>query len=491
MKGLNMKLTTTNLTRLNLLCLTACAVAITATPLTAQVFSVLHEFAGVPTDGANPGCQLVLVGNTLYGTAQCGGNAYAGTPWGYGTVFKVNTDGTGYRTLYKITTQSFGNPLGLLLSGVTLYVAADGAGPVGGLFAVNTNGTGVRTLHVFSPMSGPNYTNSDGALYWGQGQLTLSGTIFALNTNGTGFTILHHFAPTSGSYTPGQFSTFVPPYTNSDGAFPFCGLLLSGDTLYGTTGAGGSSGWGTVFAINTNGTGFTNLHYFTGSDGGSPGIYGTLVLSGNTLYGGVGSGSAGSGTVFAINTDGTGFRTLYSFTAASGANATNSDGVGPCGLILSGNTLYGGTWGGGAWGNGTVFALNTDGTGFATLYSFTATSGAAYTNNDGASVVEPLVLSGNTLYGTTLGGGSTGGGTVFSLSFRPRLTIVPGGANVLLTWPTNYAGFDYTLYRVQWTTNLGSSAVWNTNCAAPVVVGHNNVVTCPSSGSQQFFRLSQ
>ena len=52
-------------------------------------------------------------------------------------------------------------------------------------------------------------------------------------------------------------------YSNSDGADPEAGLILSGNTLYGTADAGGSSGNGTVFAVNTDGTGFTNLHSFT------------------------------------------------------------------------------------------------------------------------------------------------------------------------------------------------------------------------------------
>jgi len=42
---------------------------------------------------------------------------------------------------------------------------------------------------------------------------------------------------------------------------------LSGSTLYGTTRLGGSSGSGTVFAVNTNGTGYTVLKNFTSSDG--------------------------------------------------------------------------------------------------------------------------------------------------------------------------------------------------------------------------------
>src|SRR6267154_5430154 len=55
------------------------------------------------------------------------------------------------------------------------------------------------------------------------------------------------------------------------GGVPYAGLILLGNTLYGTTTAGGSSGNGTVFAVNTNGSGFTNLYSFTGgNDGGVP-----------------------------------------------------------------------------------------------------------------------------------------------------------------------------------------------------------------------------
>src|SRR6266446_1372749 len=85
------------------------------------------------------------------------------------------------------------------------------------------------------------------------------------------FTTLYSFTATS---YPGYFDS-----TNSDGAYPQAGLTLSGNTLYGTALRGGSSGGGTVFAVNTDGTGFTNLHSFTttagngnysNSDGASP-----------------------------------------------------------------------------------------------------------------------------------------------------------------------------------------------------------------------------
>ena len=122
--------------------------------------------------------------------------------------------------------------------------------------------------------------------------------------------------------------------TNSDGANPHAALILSGNTLYGTADIGGNSDRGTVFAINTDGTGFTNLHSFTAlvnstnSDGANPEA--GLILSGNTLYGTAQyGGSSGNGTVFAINTDGTGFTNLHSFTASWSYSGTNSDGANP------------------------------------------------------------------------------------------------------------------------------------------------------------------
>ena len=149
-----------------------------------------------------------------------------------------------------------------------------------------------------------------------------------------------------------------------------------------------------MFAVNSDSTGFTVLYSFTGgSDGGGPSA--GLILSGDTLYGTAGGGgSSRSGTVFKVNTDGTGFATLHSFTAVSGPPLySNSDGAYPRGaLILSGNTLYGTASRGGNSEAGTVFAVNIDGTGFATLHYFTGFSG-------GASPQAGLILSGNTLYG--------------------------------------------------------------------------------------------
>jgi uncharacterized repeat protein (TIGR03803 family) len=100
-----------------------------------------------------------------------------------------------------------------------------------------------------------------------------------------------------------------------------------------------------------------------------------------------------------------------------------------------------------------------------------------------------LILSGNTLYGTASRGGSSGAGTVFSLSFRPQLTITPSGPFLMLSWPANVAGFDYTGYRLQSAASLDPPAVWSTNFPTPVIIAGRNTVNNPIAGTQRYFRL--
>ena len=461
----------------------------------AQTFTLLHTFTG-GSDGGFPSAGLILSSNILYGTAALGGSS------NNGTVFAVNTDGSGFTNLYNFTaspspfTNSDGAEprSGLILSGQTLYGTTSHGGSSGNgtVFAVNTDGTGFTNLHSLTYHEGSDLNDlilSSNTLYGTtfNGGSSGYGTVFAISTNGTGFTNLYGFTATSGP----------APSTNSDGANPSAGLILAGNTLYGTATDGGSSGEGTVFAVNTDGTGFTNLHSFTApqsetnSDGAQPSS--DLILAGNTLYGtALAGGSAGVGTVFAVNTNGTGFAILHSFT-------NGSDGSWPsAGLILSGHTLYGTAEGPPAGGDyssdeGTVFALNTDGTGFTTLYSFTAASYNStfdyYTNSNGANPVG-LILSGYTLYGTAGDGGSAGRGTLFSLSFPPQLTITLAGTNVILTWPATVTGFDYSGFVLQSTANLASPAVWTSVVPSPILVNGLFTVTNSISSTQQFYRLN-
>jgi uncharacterized repeat protein (TIGR03803 family) len=402
---------------------------------TAQIFTNLYSFSN--SDGANPYGGLALSGNTLYGTTQYGGTN------DNGVVFAASTAGTSLTNLYSFTALD-----------VNYFTNGDGANPQSSLILSG------NTLYGTAPSGG---TNS-------------IGTVFRINTDGTGFQDLHSFSALDQTYL-----------TNDDGAYPDAGLVLSGNTLYGTAPQGGANGNGTVFRINSDGTGFTNLYNFTGGSGGA-GPYAGLAVSGNTLYGTAPyGGTNGSGTVFRINTDGSGFTNLYSFTAPY-ISGYSPDGTHPyAGLILSGNTLYGTAQAGGTNANGTVFRINTDGTGFQDLYSFSALDQTYLTNDDGAYPYAGLILSSNTLYGTTTWGGFGGVGTVFALllpSAAPQLSIMFSATNVILTWPANATG-----YRLQSTSNLVSTAVWSTNSPAPVVVNGQCTVTNPIAGSQMFYRL--
>jgi uncharacterized repeat protein (TIGR03803 family) len=381
-------------------------------------FTNLYNFTN-GVDGSTPLAALALSEGTLYGTASSGGT---NSP-GWGTVFKLNTDGTGFTNLYEFAQGKGGTrPMaGLLLAGSTLYGTTPdtGTGGVnsGTVFKLNTDGSGYTVLD----------NGGDGAQP--QGGLVLSGDsfygttsaggsagegiVFKMDTNGTGFTTLHTFSVAT--YDPGSGGNF---YTNFDGATPLGTLVSSGDVLYGTTVIGGAFGGGTVFRVNTDGTAFTNLYSFTnGSGGGEP--QAGLVLSGNAVYG-TASSSFNSGTIFKINTDGTGFTNLYNFSAL--VNNTNSDGNFPLsGLVLGGDTLYGTTLYGGPGGEGTLFKINTNGTGFTNIYNFNAGS---FTNLlDGVDPISGLIVSGNTLYGTTSSSitvahskGGGGPGTVFKVN---------------------------------------------------------------------------
>src|SRR5262249_40670958 len=221
---------------------------------------------------------------------------------------------------------------------------------------------------------------------------------------------------------------------------------------------------------------FTTLHSFNGeSDGANP--LGSLIQLGGTLY-----GTTSSGTIFAINTNGGGFTNLPRF-------LIYADGCSPdSGLIASGDTLCGTTFAGGIGAAGTLYSLNPDGAAFTTLYSFTLVNNdhsGPPTNVDGCGPLAGLVLSGNTLYGATYQAGSSGYGTLFSFSVRPQLTITPAGASMILTWPTNTVGF-----LLQSATNLGSSA-WTLVSPPPLVINGQNTVTNTVSSSQVFYRLVQ
>ena len=451
----------------------------------AQDLTTLHTFTGA--DGANPVAALIIVSNRLFGTTS---EYYESKN---GTVFVMNLDGSDFRTLHRFPPTALDQDLGfytnsdgimpmagLVFSGNRLYGTTFQGGPFGSgtVFAMNTDGTSFTILHSFNAFdlsdginpSAP-LTLSGDTLYgttYGDSTDQGFGTVFSIKTNGAAFTVLHRF-------------------NYDDGAWLINGLELADSTLYGMTRWGGTSQQGVVFKINTDGTGFTNLHSFVNSDGGNP-APGKLALSGSTLYGTTFTGGTRyAGTVFKLQTDGSGFSTLYNFD-------TNAGPAGPStGVILDGNTLYGATitinWGNGS-GSGALFSLGTDGTRFTTLHNFTAVSPWAPrgTNGDGGGPEGDLVLLGNRLYGTTFGGGAAGYGTIFSISVPPSLSLRAAAEKLVFAWSTNAASF-----KLQTSTNPSSPGSWSTVSQEPAVMnGQNTVTLSPDTnmmGQARFYRL--
>jgi uncharacterized repeat protein (TIGR03803 family) len=216
--------------------------------------------------------------------------------------------------------------------------------------------------------------------------------------------------------------------------------------FYGTTmGINGSSDYGTVFKVTTNGM-LTTLIAFSSTNGAHPWAGLTLGSDGN-FYGTTVSGgynNLNDGTVFKVTTNGT-LTTLIAFNSSNGANPAAAL------TLRNDGNFYGTTWKGGSSGVGTIFQVSTNGA-LTTLVSFNWTNGA-------------LLLSGltlgndNNLYGTTAEGGSSDDGTVFCLMLPQVVTppVIP--PTLTLQFWSGYPllslyGTLGDTYTVQYATNL-------------------------------------
>lgn len=476
-------------------------------PAHAQYNAILKDFgpgavnsvtgAYTNADGTDPVASLIISGHTLYGAALGGGTN------GSGTIFKVNFDGTGFAVLHhfavgKVNSSSvFTNADGqepqgrLLLTNATLYGTTAFGGLYGGgtVFRVDTNGNNFNVLQQFQstatggayPYTGLLLPAADVII--GENFLDGSGgglgTIFRMDTNGNNFSVIHVFnsSPTNG-------------------AQPYGTLIQAGNTVYGTTYSGGTNNTGTVFKMNTNGTSFSLLKSFspllnnTNADGAYPRA--DLILSGNVLYGTTYSGGVSSnGVVFRINTDGSAFTNLHSFSGMTGTGY-NTDGANPASrLTLVGSTLYG-TSSAGSAGYGNIFSVNTDGSNFLSLRAFGVT--IPY---DGNRPMAGLTLAGAMFFGTTEFGGSNDTGAVFAYRWDnvPPVTVARTGTNVILSWPTDtQANSNNFNFMLQSSPQLGAGAAWadvtNPTTFNPYIGIGWNVLTNPATGTMKFYRLS-
>jgi uncharacterized repeat protein (TIGR03803 family) len=362
----------------------------------AQTFSVLYSFTG-GADGGSPQAGLIEDANgNLYGTAIQGGNQ--GCPGGgCGVVFKVTPSGS-ESVIHAFSESDGSSPEGGLFRGLNgnLYGTTTGGGDLncdngfgcGTVFMVDPTGR-FSVLHSFAGGNdgvSPQATlvedekgNLYGTTFYG-GPFD-AGTIFEIKASGKE-TVLYGFTGAT------------------DGANPYSNLVIGpGNSLFGTTTAGGAHVGGVVFELTRSG--LTVLHSFDGTDGQFPksliGVPGTLY--GATVYGG--PPNCDCGTVYQVTA--TGETVLHSFTGTDGDYPE----AGPVRDHLG--NLYGTTLEGGTNGCGVIFKLDTSGS-LTDLYNFTC--GA-----DGGLPRAGLLLDreGN-FYGTTTIYGSSGSGTVFKLA---------------------------------------------------------------------------
>jgi len=255
---------------------------------------VLYQFGNVP-DGGVPQSSVVFdsAGN-LYGTTEFGGtgNCYDGV-YGCGTVYELTPSDGGWMetVIYSFQGGSDGEvPRGGVIfdAAGNLYgtTAGGGSSGEGTIFELSLSGSGWNEtiLH--------NFQGSDGSAPWGNLIADLSGNLYGVASEGganNGGAVFELSQP--GSWAYNLLYSFPSSYSIAQGTLVFDGP----GNLYGTTGAGGDSGAGTVYKLTPSNGGWTgiDLHEFQGFDGKYPS--GGLVFdSAGNLYGTAQEGGEGS-----------------------------------------------------------------------------------------------------------------------------------------------------------------------------------------------------
>ena len=268
---------------------------------TNAAFTQLAQFS--TTNGANPIVALVQGTNGSFcGTTKYGGpypNTTSGGT-GYGVIFQVTTNGAlSTPVLFNSTN---GANASALVSGRNgdFYGTTEWGGSIasfhlgfGTVFRLNPDGT-FTNLYIFSG------GNDGGFPIAGLAQGD-DGNFYGTTQSGGAHSLGSVFQITPG----GQFTNLYPFTGSSDGGYPIGGLVQGSDgNFYGTTYLGGSLGYGTVYEMTPGGN-LTPLFSFTGAGGLYPGAHSQSSLvqgsDGNfygTTYGG---GAYNDGTVFRLS----------------------------------------------------------------------------------------------------------------------------------------------------------------------------------------------
>jgi uncharacterized repeat protein (TIGR03803 family) len=206
--------------------------------------TILYSFLGGNIDGADPLAEVTFDSSGyLYGTTYSGGRNL------HGTVFQLIPASGGQwteKTIYDLSANDLSGPRGpvWLDSSGNVYGTTCGQFNNQGAIFFLRNSAGAwaeKTLHIFGqsgdgacPLSGLT-PDATGNLY---------GTATAGGANGAGI-IYEMVRGASGSWTEKVLYSFGSP---NDGSSPWAGVTMSaGSLFYGTTTAGGATGFGTFY----------------------------------------------------------------------------------------------------------------------------------------------------------------------------------------------------------------------------------------------------
>lgn len=200
--------------------------------------------------------------------------------------------------------------------------------------------------------------------------------------------------------------TVIHNFDPNTGGVPMASLLNVGGVLYGMGSDDFFTGYGILFKINTDGTGYTVLKRF-GIDTPGKKPYGTLMIATNGKVYGVTKlgGDNNEGTLFEYDYSTNSIVVVHSFASAHGKF--------PVGKLIEVNgKLYGGTSAGGVNGSGVMYEYNiTKGT-YNVLYSPVPEFGNQF--------VSSFIYWNSTFYGLMVDGGLNNAGVIF------KMVLVPG-----------------------------------------------------------------
>jgi uncharacterized repeat protein (TIGR03803 family) len=259
--------------------------------------TLLHDFKITdPTD-----CNGVVIGpgGKLYGTTLTGGTYYNGT------LFSVNADGSGFKTIYDYKNARTAIPPATSPDGKLYIVISDS------LYKLSADGITLAFITKLAPFCRRVVVTDDQWIY-GCGSDGTAGFIFRIKTDGSGYSVLHVFD----RYTEGAIDV-----ANTLVCITPTGRLF-------VTCSSGVNSLGTLASMRTDGSDFQVNKTFSSADrtpyGTGPLTSGAVSYdNGKIIFTMVSGGDYSAGTILSFDTLTSTLSKIFSFPFVAGTRTLN------------------------------------------------------------------------------------------------------------------------------------------------------------------------